>query len=250
MAAEDLIVNRENRATCETSAHDGARQNKDPAHVSGPPSAPETPLKGPGVRRLPRQERSVATVDAILEAAAELFCGVGYDRASTNKIAVRAGVSIGSLYQYFANKEAILAALLDDHQRAVHRVVDAAMTVVADPAVPIADGLTTLMRRLVDLHAGDPELNRVLTEEVPHLAHGPSDRDEIERYAERVESILRNRPDVVVEDVATAALLLVTTVEALTRFLAHGAGPDTDTDACIVESTTMLAGYLTRPMRP
>ena len=246
MTAEENGVKRQRKETCEDSARAEALPNEEATHVSDPPPGAKPPPKAPGVRRRPRQERSVATVDAILEAAAELFCRVGYDRASTNKISERAGVSIGSLYQYFANKEAILAALLDDHQQAVHRVVGEAMAVVADPSVPIADGLTSLMRRLVDLHADNPELNRVLTEEVPHLAHGPSDRDEIEHYAERVESILRNRPDVVVEDVATAAMLLVTTVEALTRFLAHGAGPDTDTDACIGESTTMLAGYLTR----
>lgn len=61
-------------------------------------------------RKLPQQERSKVTVDAILIAAAHILTENGYDNASTNRIAERAGVSISSLYQYFPNKEAIMTA--------------------------------------------------------------------------------------------------------------------------------------------
>ena len=101
-------------------------------------------LKGQGIRKRPTQERSTATVDAILEAAAELFCDIGYDRSSTNRIAERAGVSIGSLYQYFANKEAVLAALLEQHRRAVHVVVDEALAEMGDPMVPLDQAIEGL----------------------------------------------------------------------------------------------------------
>ena len=62
-------------------------------------------------RKKPRQERSQATVDAILSATAHVLCTIGYDRASTNRIALSAGVSIGSVYQYFSHRDAILQAL-------------------------------------------------------------------------------------------------------------------------------------------
>ncbi|XDA98429.1 TetR/AcrR family transcriptional regulator [Sulfitobacter sp. LCG007] len=65
-------------------------------------------------RKQPRQERSRATRAAILEAAARILEQEGRDSLTTNRIAVRAGVSIGSLYQYFPNKAAILASLLRD----------------------------------------------------------------------------------------------------------------------------------------
>jgi AcrR family transcriptional regulator len=62
-------------------------------------------------RRKPVQDRSLATVEAILEAAAQVFERYGYAAGTTNRIAGRAGVAIGSLYQYFRNKDAILVAL-------------------------------------------------------------------------------------------------------------------------------------------
>lgn len=64
-------------------------------------------------RRRPAQARSRDTVQAILEAAAQIFERHGYAAGTTNRIATRAGVSVGSLYQYFPNKDAILVALTD-----------------------------------------------------------------------------------------------------------------------------------------
>jgi len=62
-------------------------------------------------RKIPRQARSLATVEVILDAAGLLLVDEGYEQATTNRIAERAGVSIGSLYQYFPNREAVVAAL-------------------------------------------------------------------------------------------------------------------------------------------
>ena len=66
-------------------------------------------------RKTASQRRSQATVDALVEATARLLIEEGYDRASTNKIATLAGVSIGSLYQYFPSKEALVAAVVELH---------------------------------------------------------------------------------------------------------------------------------------
>jgi AcrR family transcriptional regulator len=62
-------------------------------------------------RKTPRQARSLATVEVILDAAALLLVDEGYEQATTNRIAERAGVSIGSLYQYFPNRESVVAAV-------------------------------------------------------------------------------------------------------------------------------------------
>ena len=64
-------------------------------------------------RKTPKQERSAATVAAILTACAELLVREGYEAVGVTGIAERAGVSVGSLYQYFPNKPAIIAALIE-----------------------------------------------------------------------------------------------------------------------------------------
>src|SRR4051794_37910637 len=74
-------------------------------------------------RKAPRQDRSRATVDAILDATARVLVQEGYDRTSTNRIAVKAGVSVGSLYQYFPSKEALVAALVDRHMEEMNQVL-------------------------------------------------------------------------------------------------------------------------------
>src|SRR5688500_6627263 len=73
-------------------------------------------------RRRPRQARAQATVEAIVKATSHVLVEEGYDRASTNRIAHAAGVIIGSLYQYFPSKEALVAALVETH---VERMCDA-----------------------------------------------------------------------------------------------------------------------------
>ena len=66
-----------------------------------------------------RQERGLRRIEQILDAATEVFADVGYERATTNAIAARAGISPGSLYQYFADKTAIATALWERYRRAL-----------------------------------------------------------------------------------------------------------------------------------
>ena len=83
------------------------------------------PQTHPSPRRTPRQERSQVTVDAIFEAVARIVATQGEGALTTNRIAELAGVSVGSLYQYFPSKEAILVAMLDQHCDRVMLALDA-----------------------------------------------------------------------------------------------------------------------------
>lgn len=83
------------------------------------------PAAPPSPRRTPRQERSHFTVEAIFEAVARIVSAEGEAGLTTNRIAETAGVSVGSLYQYFPSKESILAAMLDQHCDRVMLELDA-----------------------------------------------------------------------------------------------------------------------------
>ena len=77
-------------------------------------------------RRRPSQARSRSKVEYLLQAAAQVFRAEGYT-ATTNRIAERAGVSIGTLYEYFPNKEALLLALAERHVTEAERGITAAL---------------------------------------------------------------------------------------------------------------------------
>jgi AcrR family transcriptional regulator len=84
-------------------------------------------------RKIPRQARSLATVEVILDAAALLLVDEGYEQTTTNRIAERAGVSIGSLYQYFPNREAVVAAVAHRLKAGIGRPFRLAMSAKREP---------------------------------------------------------------------------------------------------------------------
>jgi AcrR family transcriptional regulator len=124
-------------------------------------------------RKLPRQERSRVTYEAMLEACARLLREEGYDALTTTHVAERAGVSVGTLYEFFPNKESIVAALIE--QRAERLVADTAAHL--DSALAIADiegAAAFLIRSLIALVTSDRELYRVVFQEVPFSSRLPA----------------------------------------------------------------------------
>lgn len=99
-------------------------------------------------RRARRQQRGLLRLDEILIAAGALFAEVGYDKATTNLIAVRAGVSPGSLYQFFPNKEAIAQAYAEAATAQLHRVYDAVLAPEVT-GLPLQEFLDTFIDALI-----------------------------------------------------------------------------------------------------
>jgi AcrR family transcriptional regulator len=89
----------------------------------------------------------------------------GFDRASTNRIAEVAGVSVGSLYQYYPGKEAPAAAVIDRHNQEIMRVVRSALAEVASQ--PIEKAVRRIVAVAIEAHRIDPKLHRVLAEQTP-----------------------------------------------------------------------------------
>ena len=203
-------------------------------------------------RKIAAQGRSRATVDALIEATACILIREGYDRASTNKIAAMAGVSIGSLYQYFPSKEALMVAVIERHTQDLSQVAREAFVKVA--ALPLESAARELVKAGIDGHRVNPKLHRVLDEQVPRTGQ-----------LERVDAVVQNacvsfrdyleahRDEIDVADLDLAAFILVTTLEALT----HSAvlhRPDLVADervgAFVEEATRLVLRYLRRPSRP
>ena len=105
-------------------------------------------------RKSPRQERSRRTVERILDAAARIFHEQGYAGATTNDIADEAEVSVGSLYQYFPNKDALLVALTKRH-------IESATTELADLLSGLSSeaGVDIILRSVVDFLVEQHELD-------------------------------------------------------------------------------------------
>jgi AcrR family transcriptional regulator len=118
-------------------------------------------------RKQPLQKRSGETVSAILEATAHILQRSGLTGLSTNSIAERAGVSIGSLYQYFPNKDAIIARLITKQTQCFERSVTAALE--KSSALPLKEALETIIDFVVDYHAKHQALERVLQAEEKRL---------------------------------------------------------------------------------
>lgn len=166
-------------------------------------------------RRKPRQVRAELTRERILAAAAHVFAEHGYAAGTTNRIAERARISIGSLYQYFPNKDAILAELLVRH-------IDRGRWTQADQ-LDLSPGsleatVRTLVRDAIDNHSDDPQLLRIMIEEAPSSQEL---LDTIDRHAKmrvgQVRDLLARHPDVHVRDLDTAADLILFTVELNTH---------------------------------
>ncbi|WP_320672754.1 TetR/AcrR family transcriptional regulator [Patulibacter defluvii] len=195
-------------------------------------------------RKRPSQERSRLTVEAILDAAAQVFEAHGYAAGTTNRIAERAGVSIGSLYQYFPNKDAVLVALTERHVAEGAALV-APLLARLGPATPLEPALRELVGAMVAAHRTRPALHRVLVEECPRP---PELRERLEAAfegaARTVAAYLDASPEVDVPDPLVAARLVVQVVESVTHGLViHPAAGD-DVDRYVEETVRMLRSYL------
>jgi AcrR family transcriptional regulator len=122
------------------------------------------------VRRQPTQLRACQTVEAILDAVVRLLKREGCEAITTNRIAEVAGVSIGSLYQYFPDKRAIFAALHERHIEEIDRLVET--TLVKHAGSSLDELVRALIGAMVEVHTTDPKLYELLSTEVPHRAGG------------------------------------------------------------------------------
>jgi len=132
------------------------------------PTSRKTP-----VRRRPKQRRAQQTVEAILDAVVRVLKREGFEAITTNRIAEVAGVSIGSVYQYFPDKRAIFIALHQRHIEQIDRLFERTFIEHAGSSLEVL--IRAMVEAMVDAHASDPELSELMMMEVPHRAGGTRD---------------------------------------------------------------------------
>ncbi|MFE4857619.1 TetR/AcrR family transcriptional regulator [Streptomyces sp. NPDC056670] len=194
-------------------------------------------------RKQPRQVRAELTRQRILDAAARVFAEHGYAAGTTNRIAERARVSIGSLYQYYPNKDAILVELLTRH-------LDAGMAALSrhqdEPSPKSIEGvMRRQVRSAIENHRDDPQLLRVMFEQGPRAPELLARVAQHElRHIAHTRRLLRGHPEVRVADLDVAARLVVSTVEMVVHRMMAGPGR-IDIAHLEDELVTMLTRYLT-----
>lgn len=197
-------------------------------------------------RKVASQERSRATVDALVEATARILLREGFDKASTNRIAEVAGVSIGSLYQYFPGKEALVVAVAERHQQEIMRTVRGELADVLSE--PVEKAVRKLIAVAVKAHRVDPRLHRVLAEQIPRVGKlGSLEAFNPQNYVLFRTYLENHRDELRVDDLELASFVCVTSIEALTHnaVLHYPKMFSVETmKALIDEGTRLVTGYL------
>jgi AcrR family transcriptional regulator len=154
-------------------------------------------------------------VDAIVDATARVLVRDGYDALSTNRVAKEAGVSVGSLYQYFPGKEALVAAVMEQHASRMQENIAERMK-NAPPAATPEDVATEMIRAMLAAQQAEPKLHRVLVEQVPRIGALRRLHELFGNYELLVEAwLLENSDRIEVQDAKMAAFVLVAAVEGL-----------------------------------
>jgi AcrR family transcriptional regulator len=202
------------------------------------------PLTKP--RKDASQERSRVTVEALIEATARILVQDGFDKASTNRIAEVAGVSVGSLYQYFPSKEALVAAVIDRHQQEILQTVRGELAEAM--RLPLEKSVRKLVAVAVKAHRVDPRLHRVLAEQIPRVGKlenvGTFNRENYALFRNYLENYC---DELRVRDLDLASFICVTAIEAVTHnAVLHQPKMMSDTamETLIDEGARLVMGYL------
>lgn len=198
------------------------------------------------LRKAPRQSRSRSTVDAILDATARVLVERGHAATNTNLVAERAGVSVGSLYQYFPNKLALIHALHARHARDM--AASMARAFRPQPGETLRAALTRVIEASVHAHQVDADLHRAL-QQCEELGLPDDERDEAHaKIRQLVRELLDvHRAEIAVSDLELAAFMLVHALHGLVHATVLDRPPGLSVKAATREMIRLADIYLRAP---
>lgn len=179
---------------------------------------------------------------AILDAATRVLIKEGSAGITTNRIAEVAGVSIGSLYQYFPNLDAILNALVDRHEARMLEQLGRMIVEVA--GAPIEDAVRAYVKAMLANHAEHPRLHQVITRQIVSF-----DLDRLRELQKRAESVVRiwlesHRDEIRPKNIDLAAFILVSSIETVVHAAVLDRPEMLKDEAFAEEVTRLVVAYL------
>jgi AcrR family transcriptional regulator len=196
-------------------------------------------------RKTPRQNRSRTTVEAILEAAARLLGEAGPGGATTQQIAHLAGVSIGSLYQYFPGKEALFGALIERAIEAdlegIRRAADEAS------AMPLAEGVRHLLAAVLELPLTRPRLYAWMMRYLPELGLLPAVQRAMHEGTRETRRVLEaHRDELAGVDLDAAVVVGVGAVRGALELVCRERPELLESEAFLDTMTDLVLGFYER----
>ena len=186
-------------------------------------------------RKTPLQARSTTTVDAILQATLQVLTSVGKERLTTTRVAARAGVSVGTLYQYFPNKSALLQATLRRHMDHIRAAIDRVCAEQqSQPLLTMATALIDAFLAAKMQHVNSSAALYSVSSDVDGaaIAKAAGQRNRralVDLFATAREPLAKD-PDLI-------ATIVVSALNGFSRSLLESKSPDRDLDPCAPSSS-------------
>ena len=193
-------------------------------------------------RKKPQQLRSRVTIDSIFEAAIQVLLANGLDRITTIQIAERAGVSVGSLYQYFPNKNALLAAIVKRHVGEVTDITIAACN--SAHGKTIGEMCATMMSAFVDAKTRRPEVSRALYLPSAAVNADAIVKEQSGRCAQAVHDMLITASDARFSQPQVVSKFLIGSIVGPTRAVIEAGGNRDTFERLKLHLTALCVGYL------
>lgn len=195
------------------------------------------------VRKQPAQERSRQLVQSLLDATADILVKQGYERLTTNRVAEAAGVSVGSLYQYFPNKQSLVAAL-------IQRWCDSVMAAMSGQFLSVREksaeeAVEALVRAALDTSKVNIKLHRILLQQIPNVGASPGLLEFTRRMTDVVAGWLElHRDQLAVDDLHLCAEIVVMTLSGLSDYALLHRPELLDSPAFVAHLCRLVLGYL------